>query len=118
MDLWINSSKNSSFILGAYGNEAYHMTTFKNQQELTLTGYAGIARNLLNTQTQTTATFAAGGPSFATDGAQFNGFVFRGGVGLILANPTKPLKLSLNYDLQAGNNAYSGVGALTISYKM
>ena len=88
------------------------------QQDLTLTGYAGIARNVLNSQPEATATFVAGGPSFSTNGIPFNELVFRGGMGLLLANPTKPLRVNLNYDLQSGNNAYSGVGTLTVTYRV
>ena len=87
-------------------------------QYLTLTAYAGIARNVLNTQPQTTATFLAGGPSFSTFGVQFNNTVFRGGAGLNIADPTKPLSVKINYDAQTGNNAYSGVCSVTISYKL
>lgn len=118
MDLSVDSSNNSSLVFGVYGNGAYRLTTLKNQQDLTLTGYIGVSRNVLNSQPQTTATFLAGGPSFSTFGVQFNEFVFRGGAGLSFANPTKPLKVDLNYDLQAGNNAYSGVGTVTVTYKI
>lgn len=118
MDLSVDSNNNSSLILGVYGNGVYHLATLNNNaQRLNLTGYAGVARNLLNSQPETNARFIAGGPSFSTDGTQFNGFVFRGGVGLELAGSTEPLSLSLNYDVQAGNNAYSNFGSCTLSYK-
>ena len=118
MDLSVDSNNNSSLILGAYGNGVYHLATLNNNaQKLNLTAYAGVARNTLNSQPQTDATFVAGGPSFFTYGTQFNGFVFRGGVGLEIAGSTAPLSLSLNYDVQAGNNAYSNFGSATLSYK-
>ncbi len=71
----------------------------------------------MNSQPQVVSTFVAGGSPFSTLGVQFNGVVFRGGAGLILTNSTSPLTVELNYDLQTGNNAYSGVGAATIKYK-
>ena len=73
---------------------------------------------MIQSQPQVTSTFVAAGSSFSTFGVQFNGAVFRGGVGLMLTTPTKPLVVELNYDLQVGNNAYSGVGAATIKYKL
>ena len=118
MDLKIASSNTSSLVLGAYGQGAYRLTKFSNQQDLSLTAYAGIARDVLNTEPQTTATFIAGGSSFSTFGVRMNKLVFRGGVGLTLANPTKPLKMKLNYDLQTGNNAYSGIGTFTVTYNI
>lgn len=118
MDLSVDPNHNSTLTLGAYGNGAYRLVTSGTEQDLTLTGYAGLARNILNSTPQVTATFLAGGPSFSTYGAQFNQFVFRGGLGLNFSNPDKPLRVSLNYDLQAGNNAYNGVGSLTVAYKL
>ncbi|TAL59000.1 MAG: autotransporter domain-containing protein, partial [Legionella sp.] len=116
MDLSIASNHNSSLVLGAYGNGAYHLST-QNQRDLTLTGYAGFAGNVINSQPQVSSTFIASGSTFSTFGVQFNEVVFRGGIGLSLTCPTNPLSIELNYDLQAGNNAYSGVGAATIKYK-
>lgn len=113
MDLSVDSNHNSSLVLGTYCNGAYHLTT-----DLTLTGYAGIAKDVINSQPQISSTFVAGGPSFSTFGVQFNGLVFRGGVGLAMTTRTKPLSIELNYDLQTGNNAYSGIGAATINYKL
>jgi len=118
MDLAVNSSNNSSLVLGAYTNAAYHLARSNNKQEITLTGYAGIAGDVLNSTPTVSSTFVAGGPSFSTFGAQFNSVVFRSGVGLNFQHPTQPVSLSLNYDLQAGNNAYSGVGSATLSYKL
>ncbi len=48
-------------------------------------------------------------PIFSTFGVQFNEVVFRGGAGLMVANPLKPYYFELNYDLQSGNSAYSGI---------
>lgn len=118
MDLAVDSNSNSSLVLGAYTNAAYHLATSSNKQKITLTGYAGIASDVLNSTPQVNSTFVAGGPSFSTFGAQFNSVVFRGGLGLNFQHPTQPYSLSLNYDLQAGNNAYSGVGSATLSYKL
>jgi autotransporter-like protein len=118
MDLSVDSNNNSSLVLGAYGNAAYHLVTLNNDQDVTVSGYAGIADNVLNSQPETTATFVAGGPSFSTFGVESDEIVLRGGVGLEMTNPMKPLKVSANYDLQKGNNAYSGVGTITISYKL
>lgn len=118
MALAVAANNNASLVLGVYGNGAYHATTLQNQYNLTLTAYVGVADDLINSQPQVTATFVAGGSSFSTYGVQANGAVFRGGVGLKLASPTKPLIAELNYDLQAGNNARSGVGAATIIYKL
>lgn len=117
MALMVASNNNSSLVIGAYGNGAYHFPTI-NQQDLTLTGYAGIAGNAFNSQPQVLSTFVASGTSFSTFGVQFNGPVFRGGAGVKLSSPTKPLIIELNYDLQVGNNAYSGAGAATIKYKV
>ena len=118
MDLSVATNNNSSLVLGVYGNGAYHLRSMKNQHDLTLTGYVGVAGNVLNSQPQTVSTFVASGPSFSTFGVQFNEPVFRGGVGLTLTSQTKPLIVELNYDIQAGNNAYSGIGAATIKYKL
>lgn len=118
MDLSVNAQNYSSLVVGAYGHAAYHLTTFKNEQELTLTGYAGIARDVLNNEPHTTAGFTAGGPSFSTYGIQPNGFVLRAGTGLTYENPRKPLSVNVNYDLQTGNNAYSGAGVLRVVYKI
>ena len=118
MDLSVATNNNSSLVLGVYGNGAYHLKSMKNQHDLTLTGYVGVAGNVLNSQPQTVSTFVASGPSFSTFGVQFNEPVFRGGVGLTLTSQTKPLIVELNYDIQAGNNAYSGIGAATIKYKL
>lgn len=117
MDLSVAANNNASFVLGAYGNGAYRLASINNE-DLMLTAYAGIARNMLNSQPQTTATFVAGGSNFTTPGLQFNQLVFRGGLGLSISNPTKPLKVNLNYDMQTGNKAHSGVGEVTVSYKM
>jgi uncharacterized protein with beta-barrel porin domain len=118
MALLVNSNNNSSLFLGAYGNAAYHLLTLSNHQDVTVSGYAGFAGNMLNSQPETTATFVAGGPSFSTFGIQTDRVVFRGGLGLAMTNPTKPLMISANYDLQSSNTAYSGVGTITISYKI
>lgn len=118
MDLSVASNHNTSLVLGAYGNGAYHLVTMNNQYDLTLTGYAGVAGDVINSQPQTISTFVAGGASFSTFGVQFNGAVFRGGAGLTIANQAKPLSFELTYDLQAGNNAYSGIGAATLKYKL
>ena len=118
MNLSVAANNNSSLVLGAYGNAAYHLTTLKDQGDLTLTAYAGVAGDVINSQPQVTSTFVAGGSGFSTFGVQFNGAVFRGGTGLMLASSTKPLILELNYGLQVGNNAYSGVGTATIKYKV
>ncbi len=117
MDLSVASNTNSSLVLGAYGNGAYHLTSIHNQHDLTLTGYAGFAGNVIDSQPQVMSTFVASGSTFSTFGVQFNDVVFRGGAGLIITNQTKPLTVELNYDLQVGNNAYSGIGAATIKYK-
>jgi outer membrane autotransporter protein len=117
MDLLVASNHNSSLILGGYGNGAYHLATLQDQRDLSLSGYAGVAGDVINNQPQTRSSFVAGGASFTTYGVQFNGLVFRGGAGLTLTNLTKPLSIELNYDLQAGNNAYSGVGSATIKYR-
>jgi hypothetical protein len=118
MDLLVNSNHNSSLVLGAYGNFAYHLASYDKLQYLTLTAYAGVARNMLNTEPRVTAAFVAGGPNFSTFGVQSNNPVFRGGIGLNVANPIKPLKVSINYDAQIGNSAYSGIGSATISYAL
>ena len=55
--------------------------------------------------------------AYSTFGVQFNGVVFGGGGGLVISKPTNPLTLELNYDLQVGNNAYSGIGGLAFKYK-
>lgn len=117
MDLLVASNNNSSLVLGAYANGAYHLTSLYNQHDLTLTGYAGVAGDVINSQPQVLSTFVASGSSFSTFGVQFNSAVFRGGAGLTLTNPAKPLIIQLNYDLQVGNNAYSSIGAATIKYK-
>jgi hypothetical protein len=117
MNLFVASSNNSSLILGAYGNLAYHLKT-NHEYDLTLTGYAGIADNVINSQPRTTATFVAGGPSFSTFGVNANAAVFRGGAGLVIAKEAKPLALEFNYDLQTGNNAYSYVGSATLKYSV
>lgn len=118
MDLEVSSNNNSSLVLGVYAHAALQMPTLKNQYDVTLTGYVGASHDVLNDEPETTATFIAGGPSFTTSGVQLNEFVFRGGAGLAIENPTKPLKVNLNYDLQAGNNAYSGMGSITFLYKI
>jgi len=118
MDLSVATNNNSSLVLGANGNVAYHLTTIKDQRDLTFTAYAGVAGDVINSQPQVTSTFVAAGSSFSTFGVQFNGAVFRGGAGLMFTTPTKPLIVELNYDLQVGNNAYSGVGSATIKYKL
>lgn len=117
MDLNVFSNHNSSFNLAAYCNGAYHLTALNNHQDLTLTGYGGLAKDVINNQPQVLSTFVAGGPSFSTFGVQFNDLVFRGGAGLALSASNNPFALNLNYDLQVGNNAYSGVGAATIKYR-
>jgi len=117
MDLLVTSNNNSSLVCGAYGHGAYRLTRL-NLQDFTIAAYAGIARNVLNSQPQTTATFVAGGSSFSTFGVQTNKTVFRGGVGLSFENPTKPLRVSLNYDLQTNSTSYSSVGEITVAYKI
>ena len=117
MDLLVASNHNSSLLLGAYGNGAYRLRNSHNQNELTLTGYAGFAGNVMNSQPQVLSSFIASGSRFSTFGVSFNDVVFRGGAGFRLTSPKTPFVIELNYDLQAGNNAYSGVGAATIKYK-
>ena len=118
MDLNVRANNNSSLVVGADANVAYRATTLKNQQDVTLTGHAGVAYDLVNSQPSTISTFVAGGPSFSTYGIQYNGAVFRGGVGLTLANPTKPFSINLNADLQSGNNGNSGIYSATLKYKV
>jgi hypothetical protein len=118
LDLEVAASNTSSLIFGAYAYSAYQLPLLLDEHNLVATGYAGIARNVLNTQPETTATFLAGGSSFATFGVQNDEFIFRGGIGLALSNPHKPLRVNLNYDLQVGNNAYSSVGSITMTYKI
>ena len=118
MDLRVRTNNNNSLVLGADANLAYRATTLKNQQDITVTGHAGVAYDAINNQPSTLSSFVAGGPSFSTYGIQYNGAVFRGGVGLTLANPTKPLSVNLNADLQTGNNGSSGIYSATLKYKM
>lgn len=118
MNLLINASNNSLLTLGAYGNGAYHLATLNNGQDVTLTGYAGVAKTLIDNQPQTRASFIAGGPTFSTFGVQFNELVFRAGTNLVLAGQNQPFSIELNYDTQIGNNAQSNVGAITLKYKM
>ena len=118
MDLNVRSNNNSSFVVGADANIAYRAGTFGNQQDLTITGHAGVDYDVLHNQPSTISTFAAGGPSFSTYGIQYSGAAFRGGIGLALANPTKPLSFNLNGDVQAGNNGYNTVYTATIQYKL
>ena len=116
MDLSVDSSNYASLVLGAYGRGAYHVATFSNHENLMVSAYAGLAHDVLDHRLQTTATFAAGGGGFTTAGPDLHGFFFRGGAGVTVANPTKPLKIALNYDFQAGNKTFSNVGALTLTY--
>ncbi len=118
MDLAVATNNNSSLVLGATFNGAYHLTTLKSPHAVTLTGYAGVAKNVINSQPQVSATFVAGGPSFSTPGVQFNGLVLRGGIGLMMTSQTNPLIIELNYNVQSGNNAYSNTGAATIKYEL
>ena len=104
MDLSVAANNNASLVLGAYGNGAYHLTTLKDQHDLTLTAYAGVAGDVINSQPQVTSTFVAAGSSFSTFGVQFNGAVFRGGVGLILTGSTKSvIMLTVGWVLQPSN---------------
>ena len=118
MDLSVRSNSNSAFVVGADANIAYRAGTFANQQDLTLTGHAGVDYDVIHNQPSTISTFVAGGPSFFTYGIQYSGAAFRGGIGLALANPTKPLSFNLNGDVQAGNNGYNTVYTATIQYKL
>ncbi len=116
MNLLVGASNNSSLILGAYCNGAYNLASVYKRQNLTLTGYVGVAGDVLSSQPQVSAAFIAGGPYFNTFGVQFNQAVFRGGAGLVLTNPNNPFSINLNYDAQVGNNAYSNIGSATIKY--
>lgn len=118
MDLQVNSNNNSTLVLGADANIAYRATTLKNQQEVTLTGHSGVAYDVINNQPSTISTFVASGPSFSTYGIQYGGAVYRGGVGMTLANPTRPLSVNLNADVQTGNNGTSGIYSATLKYKV
>ncbi len=118
MDLSVATNKNSSLVLGATCNGAYHLATIKNHHDLTLTGYAGVAKNVINSQPQVSSTFVAGGSRFSTSGVQFNGLVLRRGIGLAMTSQTNPLIVELNYDVQSGNNAYSNTGTATIKYEL
>lgn len=118
MDLLVSSNHNSSLVLGAYANGAYRLTNVHKQHDLALTGYAGVAGDVINSQPQVMSTFVASGTRFSTFGVQFNGAVFRAGAGIALSSPTSPFLIELNYDLQTGNDAYSGIGAATIKYKI
>lgn len=118
MDLLVSSNHNSSLVLGAYANGAYRLTNVHEQHDLVLTGYAGVAGDVINSQPQVMSTFVASGTRFSTFGVQFNGAVFRAGAGVTLSSPTSPFLIELNYDLQTGNDAYSGICAATIKYKI
>lgn len=118
MDLLVSSNHNSSLVLGAYANGAYRLTNVHKQHDLALTGYAGVAGDVINSQPQVMSTFVASGTRFSTFGVQFNGAVFRAGAGITLSSPTSPFLIELNYDVQTGNDAYSGIGAATIKYKI
>ena len=117
MDLAVNTNNNSSLLLGLSANSTVSLKKLKNLRHIKLGVHAGVVDNVLNDQPQTTATFAAGGPSFSTFGVPFNQVVFRGGVGLSFESRTQPLLVNLDYDLQSGNNALSNMGMVTISYK-
>jgi outer membrane autotransporter protein len=116
MDLSVDSTNYTSLVLGAYGRAAYHVATFRNHENLMVSAYGGLARDVFDHKLQTTAAFVAGGSSFTTAGPDLHGFFFRGGVGVTVAGQTKPLEIALNYDFQAGNNTFSNVGALTLKY--
>jgi len=118
MDLKISDNNNSSLVLGAYCDGAYSIESFNNQQDLILTGYGGIADDVINSQPQITSTFVAGGPGFSTPGIQLNGAVFRGGAGILITGEENPLSVHINYDIQLGNDAFSGIGTATIRYLM
>lgn len=117
MNLLVASNHYSSLVLGAYANGAYHLPNSHFEHDLTLRGYAGLAGDVINKSSQVNATFLAGGASFSTVGIPFNELVFRGGAGLTLTKPSSPLLIELNYDLQVGNNAHSGIGSATLKYK-
>ena len=117
MNLNVQANNDNSLLLGADANVSYHAATSIYQQNLTLTGHVGIAYGLLNNQPSTIATFTAGGPAFSTYGIQYNDAVCRAGLGVSLDTPKKPFSLNLNYDLQEGNNGYSGLFSATLKYK-
>lgn len=118
MNLAVNSNHNSSLILGAYAHSVYHLRRLNNLRNFTFDMHVGLTDNVLNDQPDTTAIFSAGGSSFSTFGIPYNQVVFRGGVGLSCENRTKPLFVSLDYNLQAGDNAFNNIGAITLTYKL
>lgn len=118
MNLWVNSNHNSSLILGAYAHSVYHIGKLNSLRNFTFDIQVGLADNALNDQPNTTAVFSAGGSGFSTFGIPYDAVVFRGGVGLSFENRTKPLFVSLDYNLQAGNNAFNNIGSVTLTYKL
>ncbi len=85
---------------------------------LRLTGYAGVGYNMLDTQTQVSASFLGGGPRFTTYGADLSPWLFSGGIGLV-GTRLGGLDLGVNYDLQASPSGFvSQTGSLSLKLKL
>ncbi|AHE67548.1 autotransporter beta-domain protein [Legionella oakridgensis ATCC 33761 = DSM 21215] len=117
MALKVQGNNNNSFLLGADTHLAYHVATSFASQSVILTAHAGIAYDVLNNQPVTAATFLAGGPTFSTYGIQYDDVICRAGIGLSLGRPKSPFSLTMKYDLQNGNDGYSGFLSMILKYK-
>ena len=85
---------------------------------LRLTFYGGAGYNLLDTQTQVSASFLGGGPSFVTYGADLSPWLFSGGIGL-LGTRIGGLDFGVNYDLQASPSGFvNQTGSLSLKMKL
>ena len=91
---------------------------YRLSQPFRLTGYAGVGYNMLDTQTQVSASFLGGGPSFTTYGADLSPWLFSGGIGLV-GTRVGGLDLGVNYDLQASPSGFvSQTGSLSLKLKL
>lgn len=91
---------------------------YRLSQPFRLTGYAGVGYNMLDTQTQVSASFLGGGPSFVTYGADLSPWLFSGGIGLA-GTRVGGLDFGLNYDLQASPSGFvNHTGSLSLKLKL
>ena len=78
---------------------------YKLSDTLKVTANAGVGYNTLNNQTQITASFAGGGNSFVTYGADVSPWLYTAGIGLV-SFEKNGVELGVRYDLQASPTGF------------
>jgi outer membrane autotransporter protein len=101
LSLAVDAAHQDQFIVGAEGRLAYRMDGNR-----LFTANLGVGYDAINQRGSVTASYAGGGPAFATTGISTSPWLLRGGAGFTFLK-VRSAQVSLRYDFEVRTSAYS-----------